>query len=208
MHPFWDPCFETNDGTRGSGWCCCIERHRHGFVLQTRRQTAAAAAAAAAADAAAGYNSDEEVYAAARAADGAAEGQQYDSDDNPLGAGGVDRKKIEPLPALDHASMEYDEFAKDFYTEHPALAALSPAEVGTGGQSGSRSCLCTPRTPGGFAAELLWSCDGCLFSRVAAGTSGARACPAQPCPALQAIAQLSLSRSKLLKHLVGFVQPR
>ena len=74
----------------------------------------------------AGYNSDEEVYAAARAVDGA---DQYDSDDNPMGPGVIDKKKIEPLPALDHAAIEYDEFAKDFYEEAPAIAAMTPAEV-------------------------------------------------------------------------------
>lgn len=74
---------------------------------------------------ASGYGSDEEVYATAKAVDRA---EQYDSDE---GAAAVvtDRKKIEPLPPLDHGSIEYDDFAKDFYDEHPAVTAMSHPEV-------------------------------------------------------------------------------
>ena len=99
----------------------------------------------------AGYNSDEEVYAAARAADG---GEQYDSDDNPVGPGVVDRKKIEPLPPLDHGAIEYDDFAKDFYEEAPAIAAMTPAEVRSGffvdptlgSMQPSHTVACSPST--------------------------------------------------------------
>jgi ATP-dependent RNA helicase DDX42 len=77
---------------------------------------------------ASGYGSDEEVYATAKAVDRA---EQYDSDDDPAAvAAAADQHKIEPLPALDHASIEYDDFAKAFYEEDPAVAAMSHAEVG------------------------------------------------------------------------------
>lgn len=91
--------------------------------MQARKQSAAAAAAADAMAHASGYGSDEEVYATARAVDDA-----EDTDVDGVAAA-VDRKRIQPLPALDHASIEYDDFAKDFYEEHPNLAAMSHAEV-------------------------------------------------------------------------------
>ena len=71
---------------------------------------------------ASGYGSDEEVYATAKAVDDA---DGYDETE----LDSLDKKKIEPLVALDHANMEYDDFAKDFYEEPPALKALSFPEV-------------------------------------------------------------------------------
>lgn len=65
----------------------------------------------------AGYNSDEEVYAAAKAVDAGM--MDYDSDDNPIV---VDKRKIEPLPPLDHSTVEYDPFNKDFYEEKPSVS--------------------------------------------------------------------------------------
>ena len=91
---------------------------------QARRQSAvrtAAAKAMASADAS-GYGSDEEVYATAKAVDDA---DGYDERE----LESVDKKKIEPLVALDHANMEYDDFVKDFYEEPPALGAMSFPEV-------------------------------------------------------------------------------
>lgn len=72
----------------------------------------------------AGYNSDEEVYAAAKAVDSGL--LEYDSDDNPIM---VDKKKIEPLLALDHSVIEYEPFEKDFYEEAPSIAGMSEQEV-------------------------------------------------------------------------------
>ncbi len=92
---------------------------------QARRQNASRAAATqamASADAS-GYGSDEEVYATARAVDDA------DGYDGAEIADATDRKKIEPLPALDHANMEYDDFAKNFYEEAPALKSQTFAEA-------------------------------------------------------------------------------
>lgn len=65
----------------------------------------------------AGYDSDEEVYAAAKAVDAGM--LEYDSDDNPVV---IDKKKIEPIPALDHSSIEYEPFSKDFYEESPSIS--------------------------------------------------------------------------------------
>lgn len=72
----------------------------------------------------AGYDSDEEVYAAAKAVDAGM--LEYDSDDNPIV---VDKKKIEPIPALDHSAIEYEQFNKDFYEEKPSISGMSEQDV-------------------------------------------------------------------------------
>lgn len=68
----------------------------------------------------AGYDSDEEVYAAAKAVDAGL--VEYDSDDNPIV---LDKKKIEPIPPLDHSSIDYEPFNKDFYEETPSISGNS-----------------------------------------------------------------------------------
>lgn len=65
----------------------------------------------------AGYDSDEEVYAAAKAVDAGM--VEYDSDDNPIL---LDKRKIEPIPALDHSLIDYEAFNKDFYEEKPSIS--------------------------------------------------------------------------------------
>ncbi|XP_011079538.1 DEAD-box ATP-dependent RNA helicase 24 isoform X1 [Sesamum indicum] len=72
----------------------------------------------------AGYNSDEEVYAAAKAVDAGL--IEYDSDDNPIV---LDKKKIEPIPALDHSLIDYEPFNKDFYEEKASISGMSDQEV-------------------------------------------------------------------------------
>ncbi|GMH30854.1 hypothetical protein Nepgr_032697 [Nepenthes gracilis] len=72
----------------------------------------------------AGYDSDEEVYAAAKAVDAGM--IEYDSDDNPIV---VDKKKIEPIPDLDHSSIDYEPFSKDFYEEKPSISGMSEQDV-------------------------------------------------------------------------------
>ncbi|KQK21989.1 DEAD-box ATP-dependent RNA helicase 24 [Brachypodium distachyon] len=72
----------------------------------------------------AGYNSDEEVYAAAKAVDAGM--MEYDSDDNPIV---VDKRKIEPIPPLDHSTIEYESFNKDFYEEKPSISGMNAEEV-------------------------------------------------------------------------------
>ncbi|KAL6219583.1 hypothetical protein ACLB2K_007342 [Fragaria x ananassa] len=65
----------------------------------------------------AGYDSDEEVYAAAKAVDAGL--VEYDSDDNPVVA---DKKRIEPISALDHSCIDYEPFTKDFYEEKESIS--------------------------------------------------------------------------------------
>lgn len=72
----------------------------------------------------AGYDSDEEVYAAAKAVDAGL--IEYDEDDNPIV---VDKKKIEPIVALDHSEIEYENFNKDFYEEKPSISGMSDQDV-------------------------------------------------------------------------------
>lgn len=67
------------------------------------------------------YASDDEVYALANAVDAA--DPQYDEERL------ADKKSIDPLPAVDHSNLEYNDFGKDFYEESPELAAMTPAEV-------------------------------------------------------------------------------
>lgn len=73
----------------------------------------------------AGYNSDEEVYAAAKAVDAGM--VEYDSDDNPIIV--LDKKTIEPIPALDHSSIDYEPFNKDFYEEKPSISGMTEQDV-------------------------------------------------------------------------------
>ncbi|CAH2057645.1 unnamed protein product [Thlaspi arvense] len=72
----------------------------------------------------AGYNSDEEVYAAAKAVDAGM--LDYDSDDNPIV---VDKRKIEPIQALDHSSVDYEPINKDFYEEVESISRMSEQET-------------------------------------------------------------------------------
>lgn len=75
----------------------------------------------------AGYDSDEEVYATAKAVD---IGQiEYDSDDNALVT--VEKKRIESLVPLDHKSVEYDRFSKNFYEESASLSGMTEEGVST-----------------------------------------------------------------------------
>eukprot|EP00884_Botryococcus_braunii_P014056 jgi/Botrbrau1/22651/Bobra.176_1s0073.1 len=90
--------------------------------MQARKLNAAAAATAAVA--AHGYNSDDEVYETARAVDANLDVGE-DSDDPAL----YDKKKIDVLPPLNHAEIEYPDFEKNFYDEAPEIASLTPAQV-------------------------------------------------------------------------------
>ncbi|KAL9269967.1 DEAD-box ATP-dependent RNA helicase 24-like protein [Drosera capensis] len=72
----------------------------------------------------AGYDSDEEVYAAAKAVDAGL--LEYDEEDNPVV---VDRRRIEPIPALDHGDVDYEPFCKDFYEEKPEISGMSEQDV-------------------------------------------------------------------------------
>ncbi|XP_057966710.1 DEAD-box ATP-dependent RNA helicase 24 isoform X2 [Malania oleifera] len=72
----------------------------------------------------AGYDSDEEVYAVAKAVDAGT--IEYDSDDNPIV---VDKKRIEPIPALDHSTIDYEPFNKDFYEEKASISGMNEQDV-------------------------------------------------------------------------------
>ncbi|XP_014678742.1 PREDICTED: ATP-dependent RNA helicase DDX42-like, partial [Priapulus caudatus] len=52
---------------------------------------------------------------------------EYDKDGNPIPP---ERSKvIDPLPPIDHSTIEYRPFARNFYVEHEDIAALSSQEV-------------------------------------------------------------------------------
>ncbi|XP_044272717.1 ATP-dependent RNA helicase DDX42 isoform X2 [Tribolium madens] len=52
---------------------------------------------------------------------------EYDEDGNPIPP---DKKKIiDPLPPIDHSTIEYKPFEKNFYNEHPEIASLSNKQV-------------------------------------------------------------------------------
>lgn len=74
----------------------------------------------AAAPRAAAADSDEEVYAVADAlAQEGASGQR----------GPPERRDADPLPPVDHSTVSYAPFKRDFYDEHPELFILDDAEV-------------------------------------------------------------------------------
>lgn len=87
--------------------------HTHRVNLQARKQNGGGVYVAE------GYNSDEEVYATDRAMQAA----------NPEAEEPQGKQQIGPLPALDHDSISYEPFAKDFYTPAPQIAAMTPAQV-------------------------------------------------------------------------------
>lgn len=64
-----------------------------------------------------------QVYAAAREMESQIE---YDENDMPILK---DQKEIEPLPPVDHSTIEYYEFRKDFYREDKEIAAMGPNEL-------------------------------------------------------------------------------
>ncbi|KAG6512858.1 hypothetical protein ZIOFF_030992 [Zingiber officinale] len=41
----------------------------------------------------------------------------------------MDKRKIEPIPALDHSTMDYEPFNKDFNEEKPSISGMSDQEV-------------------------------------------------------------------------------
>lgn len=42
----------------------------------------------------------------------------------------LQKRGMELLEDVDHSALEYEDFAKDFYSENPAIAAMGEAEVG------------------------------------------------------------------------------
>jgi ATP-dependent RNA helicase DDX42 len=52
---------------------------------------------------------------------------EYDEDGNPIPP---DKKKIiDPLPPIDHSTIEYKPFEKNFYKEHPEITSLTNKQV-------------------------------------------------------------------------------
>ncbi|KAK3878455.1 hypothetical protein Pcinc_016913 [Petrolisthes cinctipes] len=52
---------------------------------------------------------------------------EYDEDGNPIAP--KKPKYIDPLPPIDHSTIEYSDFTKNFYQEHEDIAALSIIQV-------------------------------------------------------------------------------
>lgn len=52
---------------------------------------------------------------------------EYDEDGNPIPP--EKKKFIDPLPPIDHSLIEYKPFKKNFYVEHPEIAALTGSQV-------------------------------------------------------------------------------
>ncbi|KAJ3154538.1 hypothetical protein HDU86_004667 [Geranomyces michiganensis] len=73
-------------------------------------------------------DSDEEVYRTARAVD-AALAEMDEGGNAGMLAGDGRRAEIEPLGITDHTKIDYQEISKDFYEEHPDIAALTEADV-------------------------------------------------------------------------------
>eukprot|EP00658_Telonema_sp_P-2_P009411 TRINITY_DN13524_c0_g1_i3.p1 TRINITY_DN13524_c0_g1~~TRINITY_DN13524_c0_g1_i3.p1 ORF type:complete len:816 (-),score=214.97 TRINITY_DN13524_c0_g1_i3:194-2641(-) len=70
-----------------------------------------------------GRDSDDEVYEAARALESQI---VYDENDMPILK---DQKEIEPLPPVDHDSIQYYDFRKNFYREDPEIAKMGANEL-------------------------------------------------------------------------------
>jgi len=62
-----------------------------------------------------GEDSDEEVRRMAKVDSEDSDEMEYDSDDNPIPSKRK-KKEVLPIPALDHSSIEYSEFRRDFFT--------------------------------------------------------------------------------------------
>lgn len=52
---------------------------------------------------------------------------EYDEDGNPIVT--VKKKIIDPLPPIDHSTINYPPFEKNFYNVHEEISSLSPAQV-------------------------------------------------------------------------------
>uniref|UniRef100_T1IT60 ATP-dependent RNA helicase DDX42 n=1 Tax=Strigamia maritima TaxID=126957 RepID=T1IT60_STRMM len=52
---------------------------------------------------------------------------EYDEDGNPIAP--VKSKYIDPLPPIDHSTIQYSDFEKNFYEEHEEIASLGDEEV-------------------------------------------------------------------------------
>ncbi|KAI9178858.1 hypothetical protein H9P43_005520 [Blastocladiella emersonii ATCC 22665] len=74
-------------------------------------------------DSAAGVDSDEEVYLAAEAM------ERELAERSGMRGNDDEKREIDPLKPIDHATMEYIEIEKNFYEEHADIAALPMGQV-------------------------------------------------------------------------------
>ena len=68
----------------------------------------------------------ENPLAGLQADDSDSELMEYDEDGNPIKLG---KKIIDPLPAIDHSTISYQPFEKNFYEEHEEIKNLSVTQV-------------------------------------------------------------------------------
>jgi hypothetical protein len=101
------------------------------------------------------------------------------------------RRVLDPLAPVDHASAEYEDFGKDFYTEQPAIANMTLAEVGLAG--------------------LVWELPG-LFAPPLQARPPAIASPRRltrgPARAPPPACQVNAYRRQLDVRVAGFEPPR
>jgi hypothetical protein len=69
-------------------------------------------------------------------------------------------RNIDPLAPVDHSLLEYDDFAKDFYTEHPTIAAMNEQQVSNNAFVAA-SCAMR-RALDACGVSLLGACCACL----------------------------------------------
>lgn len=61
-----------------------------------------------------------------------------------LQAAAQKHRTIDPLAPVEHSLIEYDDFAKDFYSEHPTIAAMSEQQVSTGPDLACKTLIGVP----------------------------------------------------------------
>ena len=61
-----------------------------------------------------------------QADDSDSEQVEYDDDGNPIR---LAKKHIDPLPPIDHSTMQYEPFEKNFYEEHGDIKSLTSSQV-------------------------------------------------------------------------------
>lgn len=55
---------------------------------------------------------------------------EYDDDGNIVGSS-IDRRIIDPLPPVDHSTIDYMPFDRNFYSEHEEISSLSSDRIQT-----------------------------------------------------------------------------
>ena len=60
-----------------------------------------------------------------RLADDSDDDMEYDQDGNPI----IQKKDIDPLPPIDHSTVQYKDFCKNFYEPHEDIVALNHFQI-------------------------------------------------------------------------------